>query len=294
MEDNGYKYIHKLTHFVTSLISQRNCSIDLIPKIVRNSNFLSFLYSKPLRESRKPKFKIGGRVHSSKYDLPFRKGYKPQFTKDVFKIVAISSRKPPTYTIKDEQEEIIRGKFYQKELIKVINKAIVSNRVGFKLICATIARQYTELCYKLFSRAAETGKTMGGCNFRNILHIIEPKCYGPIIYVFWQETFKFVRILLSGNLVFTLPLRLFMKPWTLSFKKDTITAKVVSQLQCIDERKQLRFILKNEGCGLAFFSMDGEHKFGSNVANEFGVMLRGKGPLKPKIDRKLYAYALSW
>ena len=26
IEDNGYKYIHKLTHFVTTLNSRRNCS----------------------------------------------------------------------------------------------------------------------------------------------------------------------------------------------------------------------------------------------------------------------------
>ena len=120
MEDNGDKYIHKLTQFVTTLNSRRNCSIDLIPKNVKNSDFLSILYSKPLREFRKPKFKVGDRVRISKYDLPFRKGYKPQFTKEVFEIVAISSEKPPTYTIKDEQDETIRGKFYQKELIKVI------------------------------------------------------------------------------------------------------------------------------------------------------------------------------
>ena len=114
MEDNGDKYIHKLTQFITTLSSRRNCSIDLIPKNVKNSDFLSILYSKPLREFRKPQFKIGDRVRISKYDLPFRKGYKPQFTQEVFEIVAIYSRKPPTHTIKDEQDEIIRGKFYQK------------------------------------------------------------------------------------------------------------------------------------------------------------------------------------
>ena len=119
MEDNGYKYNHKLTQFVTTLNSRRNCSIDLIPKNGKNSDFLSILYSKPLREFKKPKFKVGDIVCVSKYELPFRKGYKPQFTKKVFEIAAISSKKPPTYTIKDEQLEIIRGKFYQKELIKV-------------------------------------------------------------------------------------------------------------------------------------------------------------------------------
>ena len=120
MEDNGYKYIHKLTQFVTTLNSRRNCSIDLTPKNVKNSDVLSILYSKPLREFRKTKFKVGDRVRISKYDLPFRKGYKPQFTKEVFEIVAIFSKKPPTSTKKDEQDDLIRGKFYQKEFIKVI------------------------------------------------------------------------------------------------------------------------------------------------------------------------------
>ena len=120
MEDNGYKYIHKLTQFVTTLNSRRNCLIDLIAKSVKNSDFLSILYSKPLREFRKPQFKIGDRVRKSKFDVPFRKGYKPQFTQEVFEIGAISSKKPPTYTMKDEQDENIRGKFYQKEMVKVI------------------------------------------------------------------------------------------------------------------------------------------------------------------------------
>ena len=120
MEDNEYKYIHKLTQFLTTLNSRRNCSMDLIPKNVKTSDFLSILYSRPLREIRKPMFKIGDKVRISKHELPFRKGYKLHFTKGVFKIVAISSRKPPTYTIKDKQDEIIRAKVYQKELIKAI------------------------------------------------------------------------------------------------------------------------------------------------------------------------------
>ena len=115
MEDNGYRYIHKLTQFVTTLNSRRNCSIDLTPRNVKNSDTLSILYSKPRREFRKPKFKSGDRARISKYDLHFRKIYQPQLTEKVFEIVAIFSEKPPTYTIKDEQDEIIRAKFHQKE-----------------------------------------------------------------------------------------------------------------------------------------------------------------------------------
>ena len=125
--------IRSLTQFVTTLNSRRNCSIDLIPKNVSNSDFLSILYSKPLRVYRKPKFKIGERVRTSKYDWPFRKGYKPQFIREVFEIVAISSRKSATYTLKDEQDEIIRGKFYQKALIKVISNWNRSQQSWFQM-----------------------------------------------------------------------------------------------------------------------------------------------------------------
>ena len=120
MKDYGYKYIHKLPQFINTLNSRRKNSIDMTPNTVSNCDFMSILYSKPLREFKKPTFKIGDRVRISKCDLPFRKSYKPQFTRKIFGIVAIATRKPPTYTIKDEQAEIIQGKFYRKELIKVI------------------------------------------------------------------------------------------------------------------------------------------------------------------------------
>ena len=120
VEDFGYKYMHKLPQFTTTLNSRRNNSIDMRPNTVKNCNFMSILYSKPSREFKKPTFKVGDRVRISKYDLPFRKGYKPQFTREVFEIVAIATRKPSTYKIRDEQDQVIQGKFHQKELIKVI------------------------------------------------------------------------------------------------------------------------------------------------------------------------------
>ena len=102
------------------LNSRRNSSIDMRPNTVKNCDFLSIPYSKPLREFKKPTFTIGDRVGISKYELPLSKGYKPQFTREIVEIVAIATRKTPTYTIKDEEGEVIQSKFYQKELIKVI------------------------------------------------------------------------------------------------------------------------------------------------------------------------------
>ena len=114
MEDFGYKYIHKLPQFITTLNSRTNGWIDMRPNTVKNCDFMSILYSRPLREFEKPAFKIGGRVRISKYDLPFRKSYKPQIMREDFEIAAIATGKPPTYTIKDEQGEVIQCKFYQK------------------------------------------------------------------------------------------------------------------------------------------------------------------------------------
>ena len=65
-------------------------------------------------------FKIGNRDRISFCDIFSRKGYRAQFTQEVFEVVAISSRKPPTHAVKDKHDEIIRGIFHQKELIKII------------------------------------------------------------------------------------------------------------------------------------------------------------------------------
>ena len=82
MEDYGYKYIHKLPQIIATFSSRRNSSIDIRHNTVKNCDFKSILYSKLLQEFKKPTFKIGDRVRISKYDLPFRKGYKP-FTREV-------------------------------------------------------------------------------------------------------------------------------------------------------------------------------------------------------------------
>ena len=74
MADYGYKCIHKLPQFNATMISRNNGSKDMKPNRVKNYDFLSKLYSKPLREYKIPKLGIGDRIHNSKYDLPFRKG----------------------------------------------------------------------------------------------------------------------------------------------------------------------------------------------------------------------------
>ena len=58
--------------------------------------------------------------------------------------------------------------------------------------------------------------------------------------------------------------------------ENCITVKVSRRTQKVE------IYLAKEGSGLAFPSTDLGHIFGSNVGNEFGVMLRGKGPHEPE------------
>ena len=64
-------------------------------------------------------FDVGEFVRISKADLPFRKGYKQTFTKEVFEIYDIPTTNPPTYSLIDASQEPVKGKFYELELVKV-------------------------------------------------------------------------------------------------------------------------------------------------------------------------------
>ena len=68
-----------------------------------------------------------------------------------------------------------------------------------------------------------------------------------------------------------------------------ITVKISRRTQKVE------IYLANEGSGLAFFSTDVGHIFGSNVGIEFGVRLSGKGkePTKQNLLTTLSTYTLS-
>ena len=130
MEVFGYKYIHKLPQFITTLHSRRNSSIDMRPNTVNNCNFMSILCSKPLRECKKLTSKTGDRVQISKHDALSQRLQATIYTINFWNC-SICNNKPPRYTIKNEQNENIQGKFYLKSWLKSFNNEIVYNRVGF-------------------------------------------------------------------------------------------------------------------------------------------------------------------
>ena len=51
----------------------------------------------------------------------FHRGYRVQFTEEVFAIAAVQTRNPPTHTNKDANSQLIQGKFYEAQLTSFEN-----------------------------------------------------------------------------------------------------------------------------------------------------------------------------
>ena len=68
----------------------------------------------------RPKFKVGDRVCIRKKIETIHHGYRIQFTEDAFTISHIPTKNLPTYVVKDVNDEIIQGKFFEPELVKFV------------------------------------------------------------------------------------------------------------------------------------------------------------------------------
>jgi len=67
-------------------------------------------------------FLVGDLVRVSKYKGVFMKGYEPNWTTEVFKVLKVKSTHPVTYEIQDYMGTSINGSFYEEELQKVKDK----------------------------------------------------------------------------------------------------------------------------------------------------------------------------
>ena len=76
------------------------------------------LYSKK-KPVPKYKFDIGDSVRIKQSKRPFKKGYLPCWTEEIFFVDFRHPSDPPTYSLKDHGGEILKGKFYAEELQRV-------------------------------------------------------------------------------------------------------------------------------------------------------------------------------
>ena len=116
-------YIDDLQDIVDSYNNTYHRSIAPTPASVNLLNVGSVrrkLYGKMKpSHSKKYKFNVGDFVRMSLKKRLFKKGYKANFTEEVFKITERLPRTPEVYKVQDLLERPISGTFYVKELQKV-------------------------------------------------------------------------------------------------------------------------------------------------------------------------------
>ena len=115
------KLVHGYNHAYHRSIKCAPVSVTLKnePQVSEN------LYGKSNSKKVKPKFKVGDFVRINKTKRTFDKGYLPNWTQELFQILAVvKTQIPITYKIKDLEGEVVKGTFYSHELQRVEKEQI--------------------------------------------------------------------------------------------------------------------------------------------------------------------------
>ena len=92
------------------------------------------------------------------YDLPMRKGHKPQLRREVSVVVETFSAKTPTYTKKDEQDQTICDTFHQKSDRSCLTKKFFRVELAFIASATKLSPHYTQFFIRFFTGATEYAK----------------------------------------------------------------------------------------------------------------------------------------
>ena len=134
---------------------------------------------------------------------------------------------------------------------------------------------------KLFTRASNLGRSMGGCNFRNILPINVPKHKRGIFQVFDKKLSKSTSTYDLEPGLYTSFTDIVEAMNTLIQERNNHNETCIT-VEVSRRTQKVVFMLANDNSGLAFSSTDLGHIFGNNVGNHFGVLMKRKGPYKPQ------------
>ena len=84
----------------------------------QKSNSPNICYENITKIKKAPKYKIGDFVRIQDKRGVFSKQSTTNWSRELFKIKNINNTQPVTYTIEDENHELIEGKYYEQELLK--------------------------------------------------------------------------------------------------------------------------------------------------------------------------------
>lgn len=113
-----YKWLNILSELMKKYNGRKHRTIGMKPIDVTKKiekQLLNTVYSH-IKISGFAKFKVGDHVRISKTKSVFAKGYTPNWTTEIFKIVKIQITNPVTYKLEDMTGQPIEGGFYEQEL----------------------------------------------------------------------------------------------------------------------------------------------------------------------------------
>lgn len=119
--NGSYKWINILQQLVLEYNNRRHRTIGMAPSEVSEKNSKKLLQSvyNNVKYVKNAKYKVGDFVRISKYKSLFAKGYTPNWSTEIFKIMKVKATNPRTYLLMDKQSNPIQGAFYEEELQSV-------------------------------------------------------------------------------------------------------------------------------------------------------------------------------
>jgi len=116
--NGNYKWFDLSPRLVSNYNAQKHRMIGMQPVDVTLAvaeKLLATVYS-AIKIAGPAKFKVDDSVRVSKYKTIFEKGYMPNWTTEVFKIVKVQRTNPVTYLLEDYRGKSIAGAFHEYEL----------------------------------------------------------------------------------------------------------------------------------------------------------------------------------
>ena len=118
----SYKYLDFLPKIIENYNNTKHRTIGMKPKDVslKHQKFLlntvyNYENNWPSKK-KKPKFRVGDKVRVSMYKNIFEKSYTANYSTEIFTIHAVKRTNPITYILRDYEDNIIKGGFYEFEL----------------------------------------------------------------------------------------------------------------------------------------------------------------------------------
>jgi len=123
---NTSRYIDVIRDIVKSYNNSYHSSIKMAPinVTVQNEGEIRKRLYPPKPKRVRYKFELNDTVRISGARRTFDKGYRGNWSQELFKVSTRYPTEPPTYGLTDQADETIKGKFYAQELQKVKPKDV--------------------------------------------------------------------------------------------------------------------------------------------------------------------------